>query len=107
LLRFAEGLGGRDGAARADLALGLLRIALTRMALAAARGEPSPEDERALMARLASHPSQALVWAEAVPQLVARAERARALNLDPAQVILDTFLRIDAAAARALDLSAA
>ncbi len=109
LLRLADSLGGRDAAVRGVLALDLLRTALSRLALAAAGARPEPvsAEEAALMGRLAHHPVQAPIWAEAVPELVGRAERARALNLDPGQVILDTFLRIDAAAARARDLTAA
>lgn len=109
LLRFAAEFAGREGGARADLALDLLRTALARLALAAAGSGAGPvwEAEGAAMARLAARPEQARIWAEAVPALIGRAEQARALNLDPGQVILDTFLRIDAAAARALDLSAA
>ncbi len=108
LLKLADGFAGRDGAGRLGLALGLLRTALARLALAAAGGGPEPvsEAEAALMARLAAHSVQARIWAEAATDLVGRAERARALNLDPGQVILDTFVRIDAAAARARDLAA-
>jgi DNA polymerase-3 subunit delta' len=108
LLRLADSCAGRDGAARAALALDLLRTALARLALAAAGTGPEPvsEAEADLMRRLAARPAQARIWAEAVPEVVGRAERARALNLDPGQVILDTFLRIDAAAARAVDLAA-
>jgi DNA polymerase-3 subunit delta' len=53
------------------------------------------------MSRLAATPAQGRLWAALVPELVARATHARAVNLDPAQVILDTFLKIDAAAAEA------
>jgi DNA polymerase-3 subunit delta' len=53
------------------------------------------------MARLGGTPSQGRLWAELVPELVARTAHARAVNLDPAQVILDTLLQIDAAAAEA------
>jgi hypothetical protein len=58
------------------------------------------------MARLAATPAQAGVWAEAVPRLRARAEQARLVNLDPAQVILDTLLQIDAAASEACSRAA-
>ena len=46
-------------------------------------------------------PAQGKLWATLAPRLVARTAHARAVNLDPAQVILDTFLQIDAAAAEA------
>ena len=51
--------------------------------------------------RLAGTPAQARLWAELVPRLTERTTHARAVNLDPAQVILDTLLMIDAAAAEA------
>jgi DNA polymerase-3 subunit delta' len=101
-LALAEG-GGREAAARADLILELTGIALARLALAAAGGgvTPASEAEAAAMAALARTPGQARVWAELAPRLAERGRHARAVNLDPAQVILDTFLQIDAAAAEA------
>ena len=65
------------------------------------RSPPSTEAEAAMAARLAGTPAQARLWAELVPRLAERTEHARAVNLDPAQVILDTLLMIDAAAAEA------
>ena len=53
------------------------------------------------MTALAATPAQGRLWAELVPRLVERTGHARAVNLDPAQVILDTFRQIDAAAAEA------
>jgi DNA polymerase-3 subunit delta' len=100
----AEACSGRDSAARFALVLELLRLALSRLALRAA-GSPvdaASDTETDVMDRLGQNAAQAKVWAELETELLGRAERARALNLDPAQVILDTFLRIDAAAARAL-----
>ena len=64
------------------------------------------EAEAAAMARLASTPAQARLWAETAARLGERVEHARGVHLDPAQVILDTLLRIDAAAAQALRIAA-
>lgn len=109
LLRLVDSISGREAAAKSALTLDLLRTALSRLALAAAGagGAPVSAAEAEVRAKLAHEPAQARIWAEAVPDLINRAERARMLNLDPGQVILDTFLRIDAAAARARDLFAA
>ena len=100
----ADACSGRDSAARFALTLDLLRLALSRLSLAAAGSPVGPvsEAEAALIDRLGQGPQQAKIWADLEPELLGRAERARALNLDPGQVILDTFLRIDAAAAKAL-----
>ena len=54
-----------------------------------------------MAARLAATPAQARLWADLVPRLAERTAHARAVNLDPAQVILDTLLLIDATAAEA------
>lgn len=104
----AEACSGRQAEARYALTLELLELALCRLALAAATGalETTSAEEAALVQRLAAAPGQAQVWATAVPQLAARAGQARAVNLDPAQVILDTCLRIDAAAADAVGRAA-
>jgi DNA polymerase-3 subunit delta' len=101
-IALAEAASGRDAAPRYALTLELVRLALTRLALAGATGiAPVSEAEAALHARLAATPGQGRLWASLVPELVGRAAHARAVNLDPAQVILDTMLQIDAAAAEA------
>lgn len=101
-IALAERCSGRDG--QDQLLLRLTRLALMRLALAGAgAGRPlAGAGEAALTARLGQTPAQARIWAEAAPALVGRAEAARAVNLDPAQVILDMLFAIDAAAARAL-----
>jgi DNA polymerase-3 subunit delta' len=103
----AESCAGRSRAARYDLALELIRTALARLALGAAgaAAAASPAEGRT-MARVAANPEQARLWAETATRLGARMDHARGVHLDPAQVILDTFLQIDAAAARALLLAA-
>jgi DNA polymerase-3 subunit delta' len=104
----ADACAGRAAVARYDLTLELVRLALSRLALAGAGAavDPASDDEAELMARLGAAPAQARVWAEAVARLVARTGHARAVNLDPAQVILDMVLQIDAAAAEALSRAA-
>jgi DNA polymerase-3 subunit delta' len=101
-LALAEAGGGRDPA-RTDLVLDLVRLALGRLALAGAAGGLAPvsDAEAALFARLGRTPAQGRLWAGLLPRLSERAAHARAVNLDPAQVILDTLLQIDAAAAEA------
>ena len=102
-IALAEAAAGRDAALRYALTLDLVRLALGRLARAAAGGDVAPVSpaEAALLDRLGATPAQGRLWADLLPELAGRAAHARAVNLDPAQVILDTFLQIDAAAAEA------
>jgi len=103
-IALAEAAGGRQSA-RYELTLDLILAALGRLAATGA-GAPvaalTPA-ETAMAARLAATPAGPRLWAELVPRLVERTTHARAVNLDPAQVILDTLLLIDATAAEARD----
>lgn len=99
---------GRDNAPRLDATLRLVELLLARMARAGAGQAMAPEaapGEAALAARLSAHPGQARVWAEAAQDIPARAARARAVNLDPDRIILDTFSALDACARRAAALT--
>lgn len=101
---FADEAAGRDGGVRFRLTLDLAELALSRLARKAAdppSAAPALAGEEALHSRLARTPVQARIWAEATPRLRSRAEAARLVNLDPAQIILDTFLQIDIAASDA------
>lgn len=103
LVRLAEAAGGRDGAARFDLLVRLLPLALGRLARGGANGDPGEEaaaGEAALIARLAPDAAAARLWAETAVRAAGRLARARAVNLDPAQAMLDTFLDIEMAAGR-------
>jgi DNA polymerase-3 subunit delta' len=55
-----------------------------------------------VLARLAPSPAAGRVWAGLQQELSARARQGKAVNLDPASLILDTLLRIDEAAKLAL-----
>ena len=106
-LAHAEAAGGRDSA-RYALTLDLLQLALGRLALAGAGAapEPSSEAEAALLDRLGRTPAQGTALGGTRAPARRPDDHARAVNLDPAQVILDTFLQIDAAAAEARALAA-
>ena len=45
--------------------------------------------------------AQAALWAEAAARVAAATSHARAVNLDPGQTIIDTFLDLDAPLTRA------
>ena len=103
-IALADSCAGREAGARYGLVLELLGLALSRLALAAAGtgiAAVSPA-EAALWSRLGAAPAQARTWAGHVAEMTERVAHARAVHLDPAQVILDTCLRIDTAAAEAL-----
>jgi DNA polymerase-3 subunit delta' len=66
-------------------------------------GVATPEavaGEAALAARLAPNARAAQSWAELHGELAARARHGRAVNLDPASLILDMVLKANETAAR-------
>ncbi|MEM8631088.1 MAG: DNA polymerase III subunit delta' [Pseudomonadota bacterium] len=102
-LKLAESAVGRDSEARLDLLLSLIERFLARLARQGAGVAPVVEaapGEAALLARLAPDETSARLWAELQAELSQRARRARAVNLDPAALILDMVLRIRDTAAR-------
>jgi DNA polymerase-3 subunit delta' len=77
--------------------------ALSRMSKAAALGPQGlalMQSERPLFERLANAEAQARVWADTALNVSRKCARARAVNLDPANLILDTFFYIETAAKR-------
>lgn len=93
---------GKGREAQFDLILTLLDLFLARLARTGATGQAAPDaarGEAALMAQLAPTPTHARAWADLAQTLGIRARRGRAVNLDPAALLLDTLLKIDEAAA--------
>lgn len=92
---------GRDAAPVFEMILRLTALALGRLARAGAAGpaELLPE-EQDIAARLCPDVPAARAWSETLQQVQARAAHARAVNLDPGQVILDMFLQIEQTAGR-------
>ena len=73
-------------------------IFLSRLARSGIMGPPKPEaasGESALFSRLSPHANAARSWADAQATLGARARRGRAVNLDPAALLIDMILKID------------
>jgi len=97
-LRLADACAGRGSEARFALTLDLIDIFLARAARAGLTGEPhsqgAPGEARLLM-RLSPHDRAARAWADLQQQVSARARRGRAVNLDPAALILDILFRIE------------
>ena len=104
MIDIAEACAGRDAADVYDMTLRLIDVMLARLARAGALGPGSVEaaqGETALMQRLAPDAHAARIWADLASDVTAKSTRARAVNLDPAQVILDIFFDLDAAARKA------
>ena len=107
-LAFAEAGAGRGAEAQFDLIVTLLDLFLARLARAGTCGTTPPEaapGEAALIARLAPNPWAAREWASLAQTLGLRARRGKAVNLDPAALLMDMLLQIDEAAATLSRLS--
>jgi DNA polymerase-3 subunit delta' len=104
-MKLSEGFGGRQNEPRFDLLLTLVDVLLARLARTGSLGPPArttSADERSLLVRLAPSPAAGRMWADLQQELSARARQGKAVNLDPASLILDTLFRIDEAAKLAL-----
>lgn len=97
-LTFAD-LAAAKGAAEAfDLLVTLIDLFLARLARFGATGQTPPEaapNEAQLLHRLAPDPDAARIWAELAQSLSARARRGKAVNLDPAALLMDILLKLD------------
>ena len=96
-----DSVSGKTAETRFDLLVGLLDLALARLARTGALGQSLPEaarGEAALFARLSPDTRAARRWADLAADLGARARAGRAVNLDPGALVLDMFLRLEAAA---------
>ncbi len=102
MIRLAESCTGKGNEARYDLVLRLIDILLHRLALTGASGAPTPAvtgGEGEILSRLSPDLPAARRWAETAALLADRSSHGRAVNLDPAAVILDMLLKIDQTAA--------
>ncbi|WP_289043301.1 DNA polymerase III subunit delta' [uncultured Aliiroseovarius sp.] len=102
-LKLANSAVGKANADRFDLILRLLDLFLARLARHGAGLPPHAEaapGEAACLARLSPGPNAARAWAGLQQELSARAGHGRAVNLDPAALILDMVFKINETAAR-------
>ena len=97
-LALADLAAARGAAETFDLLVTLIDLFLARLSrygvtgqlpAAAAPGEPP------LFTRLAPHAVAARAWAELAQSLAARARRGKAVNLDPAALLMDMLLKVD------------
>jgi hypothetical protein len=84
----------------ARLILTLIGRLARRAAIGSSDAEAGP-GEAALMAMIARNQAQAALWADAAARIAASVSHARAVNLDPGQTIIDTFLDLDTTLTRA------
>ena len=98
----ADMAAARGAGDRTDLLFQLMDLALARLARTGATGTPPPEaapGEAAILMRLAPDAYRARIWATRAAELGARAAHGRAVNLDPAALVLDTVLKMQETAA--------
>lgn len=101
LLKLGEACAARGADEHFRLVLDLLDLFLTRAARAGVHGPPDVQaapGEALLLARLSPHDRAARAWATCQQDISARLRRARAVNLDPAALILTAGLDIEATA---------
>lgn len=97
-LHLAELGAGRGQEERFDLIVTLLDLFLARLARAGVTRQlppPAAPQEAEVFARLAPSEAAARHWADLAQSLSLRARRGKAVNLDPAALLMDSFLKID------------
>ena len=98
MIALAEGAARRDRPERLDLVLSLIDILLSRLAKAGAGAlsdVQAARGETLALERLAPDARAARAWADLQISLSERAVHARAVNLDPGALLLDTLAQID------------
>lgn len=109
MVALAEHCAGRTAAGRYETTLSLIQMLVARLARSAATGIIPPAaapGEPALLGALGSAPAQATLWAEAQARISATARHAVAVNLDPAQCVIDILLELDTTVGRARAMAA-
>ena len=97
-LRLADACVGKAGEVRFGMTLDLIDLFLSRTARAGLMGEPKAQGapgEARLLARLAPDDRAARRWAQLQQDLTDRSRHGRAVNLDPAALILDMIFKIE------------
>ncbi len=97
ILSLADSVAGRDREIRYDTTLRLIPLAIMRLtrARAGAPGAPPVAAEAEVVNTLAQTLPGLQRLAALIPEINQRAAHARAVNLDPGQVILDMMLRVE------------
>ena len=101
-LKLAEAAATRGAEEKLNLLIWLVDLFLSRLARSGALGPPLVEaapGEAELFTRLAPHAQAGRAWADCAQEVGARSRHARAVNLDPAALVLDTVFKIQQTAA--------
>ncbi|QGX98903.1 DNA polymerase III subunit delta' [Roseovarius faecimaris] len=103
-LKLADAVSARGAGEMPDLLFTLTDLALARLARSGATGTPPAVEaapgEAATFARLAPDAHTARKWADLAQQITARARQGRAVNLDPAALVLDMVFQMQSTAVR-------
>ena len=97
-LRLADACVGKGAETRFVMTLDLIDLFLARAARAGLLGEPAAQGaagEARLLARIAPDQRAARAWAQLQQDLTDRSRHGRAVNLDPAALILDMIFKIE------------
>lgn len=97
-LRLADSCVGRTADVRFGMTLDLIDLFLSRAARAGLLGPPATQGapgEARLLARIAPNDVMARKWAQLQQDLSQRSRHGRAVNLDPASLILDIIFKIE------------
>ncbi len=101
LVKLADSASGRGAEGQFALILSLTEFFLHRLAQTGATGTAPAEavpGETALLNRLCPTPEHARAWADASAELLPRARRGYAVNLDPSALLIDMFLGLQTTA---------
>lgn len=102
-IKLAESCAGKASTARFDIALDLIDRFLARAARSGLQGPPQIQaapGEAQLFGKIAPDHHAAKAWANLSQEVSARTRHGKAVNLDPAALILDTLFKIEQTAAR-------
>ncbi len=102
-IKLAEAGAGRGAEARYAMTVDLIDHFLARTARAGLMGPPQTQgaaQEALLLSKLAPNPQASQGWAQLQQDLSARVQHGRAVNLDPASMVLDMLFKIEDTALR-------
>jgi DNA polymerase III subunit delta' len=105
-IRLADQAAARGAEEKFGMLIDLVAMLLARLARAGVLGPPAREaatGEGAVLARLCPDNSAAQAWADLAARALPRVRAGRAVNLDPAALILDMFGQIESVAQRVAD----
>lgn len=102
-LALADAASAKGAEGRFDMMVTLVDLFLARMARAGVMRQlphEAAQGEGQLITRWVPDEQAALLWADLAQSLSLRARRGKAVNLDPAALLLDSFLKIEETAAK-------